>query len=37
MQVLKEDFAVLDLLIKSCDIDFGILRESSIKLKSAMA
>lgn len=30
MQVLKEDFAILDLLIKSCDIDFGILRESNI-------
>lgn len=30
MQVLKEDFAILDLLLESCDIDFEILRESNI-------
>ncbi len=30
MQVLKEDFAILDLLFESCDIDFKILRESNI-------
>ncbi|HPS57705.1 MAG TPA: hypothetical protein PK514_06315 [Spirochaetota bacterium] len=28
--MLKEDFAILDLLFESCDIDFKILRESNI-------
>ncbi|HQO39450.1 MAG TPA: hypothetical protein PK986_03170 [Spirochaetota bacterium] len=30
MQVLKEDFAILDLLIESCDIDFKALTASNI-------
>lgn len=30
MQVLKENFAILDLLLESCDIDFEILRDSNI-------
>jgi hypothetical protein len=30
MQVLKEDFAILDLLLESCDIDSEILRDSNI-------
>lgn len=30
MQVLKNDFAILDLLLESCDIDFEILRDRNI-------